>query len=175
MYPYHRIAGLLMQHLLRRQSPIDPRAEHTFTLRPGLGDADLYPEVNNGRHFVLFDLARYKLAMQIGLFRYVRRTKSAFVVAGSTIRYRHRLRPWRRTEVRSRLVGMDDRFFYFQQRTFQGNRTCSLALIRTGVRKNGVVPPVEVMSAIGLDVEPFVEPWVAEWNAWDDARPWPED
>ena len=175
MYPYHRIAGLFLRHAFRRQSPIDPLAEHTFTLRPGLGDVDLYPEVNNGRHFVLFDMARYNLAMQIGLYTYVRRTKSAFVVGGSTIRYRHRLRPWRRTQVCTRLVGMDDRFFYFQQRTVQRGRTCSLALIRTGVRKNGVVAPVDVMSGIGLEVKPFVEPWVAEWNGWDDARPWPED
>lgn len=49
-----------------------------------------------------------------------------------------------------------------------------MALIRTGVRKNGVVTPVDVMSEIGLDVDPFMEPWAAEWNAWDDAKPWPE-
>ena len=36
-------------------------------------------------------------------------------------------------------------------------------------------PSVEVMTGIGLEVEPFTEPWVDEWNAWDDARPWPED
>ncbi|DAC37319.1 MAG TPA: acyl-CoA thioesterase [Candidatus Poseidoniaceae archaeon] len=174
MYPYHRVIGLLVRHAFRRPEPIDPLAEYVFRIRPGLGDADLYPEVNNGRHFVLFDLARYQLALKIGLFRWVRRSKSAFVVGGSTIRFRHRLRPFVRAEVRSRLVGMDDRFFYFQQRTVQRGRTCSLALIRTGIRKNGVVAPAEVMAAIGLDIEPFVEAWVSEWNTWDDARPWPE-
>ena len=174
MYPYHRVIGLLVRHAFRRPEPIDPLAEYVFRIRPGLGDADLYPEVNNGRHFVLFDLARYQLALKIGLFRWVRRSKSAFVVGGSTIRYRHRLRPFVRAEVRSRLVGMDDRFFYFQQRTVQRGRTCSLALIRTGIRKKGVVAPAEVMAGIGLDIEPFVEAWVSEWNTWDDARPWPE-
>ena len=174
MYPYHRVIGLLVRHAFRRPEPIDPLAEYVFRIRPGLGDADLYPEVNNGRHFVLFDLARYQLALKIGLFRWVRRSKSAFVVGGSTIRYRHRLRPFVRAEVRSRLVGMDDRFFYFQQRTVQRGRTCSLALSRTGIRKNGVVAPAEVMAGIGLDIEPFVEAWVSEWNTWDDARPWPE-
>lgn len=174
MYPYHRVIGLLVRHAFRRPEPIDPLAEYVFRIRPGLGDADLYPEVNNGRHFVLFDLARYQLALKIGLFRWVRRSKSAFVVGGSTIRFRHRLRPFVRAEVRSRLVGMDDRFFYFQQRTVQRGRTCSLALIRTGIRKNGVVAPAEVMAGIGLDIEPFVEAWVSEWNTWDDARPWPE-
>lgn len=174
MYPYHRVIGLLVRHAFRRPEPIDPLAEYVFRIRPGLGDADLYPEVNNGRHFVLFDLARYQLALKIGLFRWVRRSKSAFVVGGSTIRFRHRLRPFVRAEVRSRLVGMDDRFFYFQQRTVQRGRTCSLALIRTGIRKKGVVAPAEVMAGIGLDIEPFVEAWVSEWNTWDDARPWPE-
>ena len=174
MYPYHRLFRLVVRHVLRRSEPIEPLAEHAWKVRPGLGDVDMYPEVNNGRHFVLFDLARYELAMRIGLFRWVRRTKSAFVVGGSTIRYRHRLRPWRRTEVKTQLVGMDERFFYFQQRTVQRGRTCSMALVRTGVRKNGVVPPSDVMAEIGLDVDPFMEPWVVDWNAWDDARPWPE-
>jgi len=174
VYPYHRLFWLVVRHVFRRSPAIEPLAEHAWKVRPGLGDVDMYPEVNNGRHFVLFDLARYELAMRIGLFRWVRRTKSAFVVGGSTIRYRHRLRPWRGTEVKTRLVGMDERFFYFQQRTVQQGRTCSMALIRTGVRKNGVVTPVDVMSEIGLDVDPFMEPWAAEWNAWDDAKPWPE-
>ena len=120
---------------------------------------------------MLFDLARYNLAMQIGLFRYVRRTKSAFVVGGSTIRYRHRLRPWRRTEIRTRLVGMDERFFY------SNNGRCSMAgrarwpsFERVCARR--AWSPA-VMTGIGLRIEPFTEPWVDEWNAWDDARSCP--
>ena len=123
---------------------------------------------------MLFDLARYDVALRTGLFRWVRKTRSAFVVAGSTIRYRHRLRPWRRTQIVTDVVGMDDRFFYFQQRTVQSGRTCSVALIRAGIRKKGVVHPKDVLEGMGLAIEPFMQPWVAAWNSWDDERPWPE-
>ena len=170
VYPYHRVIGLVLRRTIRRSSILDPLEEHVWTLRPGFGDIDLYPEVNNGRHFVFFDLARYDLALRIGLFRWVRRTRSAFVVGGSSIRYRHRLRPWRRTEIRTRLVGFDSRFFYFQQRSIQGERVCSSALVRTGIRRKGVIDPAEVLAGIGMDIAPFMEAWVHDWNQWDEER-----
>ena len=72
------------------------------------------------------------------------------------------------------LVGMDDRFFYFQQRTVQSGRTCSVALLRTGIRRGGAVHPKDVLEGMGLAIKPFMQPWVAAWNTWDDERPWPE-
>ena len=111
MYAYLRLATMVLKNTFRKKEVFDHTTSYVWTFRPGLADLDVYPEVNNGRHFVLFDLARYDLALRTGLFRWVRKTRSAFVVAGSTIRYRHRLRPWRRTQILTDLVGMDDRFF----------------------------------------------------------------
>ena len=174
MYAYLRLAVLFLKNAVRKREVFDPSTSYIWTFRPGLADLDVYPEVNNGRHFVLFDLARYDVALRTGLFRWVRKTRSAFVVAGSTIRYRHRLRPWRRTQIVTDVVGRDDRIFYFQQRTVQSGRTCSVALIRAGIRKKGVVHPKDVLEGMGLAIEPFMQPWVAAWNTWDDERPWPE-
>ena len=174
MYAYLRLAVLFLKNAVRKREVFDPSTSYTWTFRPGLADLDVYPEVNNGRHFVLFDLARYDLALRTGLFHWVRKTRSAFVVAGSTIRYRHRLRPWRRTQIVTDVVGMDDRFFYFQPRTVQSGRTCSVALLRAGIRRGGAVHPKDVLEGLGLAIEPFMQPWVAAWNTWDDERPWPE-
>ncbi len=171
MYAYLRLLRMFFVHAFRRKQVINPLEEQTWRVRPGIWDIDVYPEVNNGRHFVLFDLARYDLALKIGLFRWVRKKKAAFVVGGSSIRYRHRLRPWRKMEVKTKLVGMDERFFYFQQRTVQSGRTCSSALLRTGVRKNGAILTSKVLDGIGLEIEPFMEPWVEQWNQWDEGRP----
>ena len=174
MYAYLRLAMLFLKNAVRKREVFDPSTSYIWTFRPGLADLDVYPEVNNGRPFVLFDLARYDVALRTGLFRWVRKTRSAFVVAGSTIRYRHRLRPWRRTQIVTDVVGMDDRFFYFQQRTVQSGRTCSVALLRAGIRRGGAVHPKDVLEGMGLAIEPFMQPWVAAWNTWDDERPWPE-
>ena len=162
-------------HVFRRNHEVDWRSEFLTVYRPMIGDLDVYPEVNNGRHFVMFDMARYQLAFAIGLVRYTRKHKLAFVVGGSTIRYRKRVRPFRKTLIRTQLVGMDEKFFYFQHTIEQGNVVCSSALVRAGLRSNsGTALPAQVMNDLGFDAQPFMETWVEQWADWDDQRPWPE-
>lgn len=166
---------MALSHVFRRKTEVDWRAEFHTTYRPMVGDLDVYPEVNNGRHFVMFDIARYDLAFTIGLVRYTRKNKLAFVVGGSSIRYRKRVRPFRRALVRTQLVGMDEKFFYFHHVIEQGGMVCSSALVRAGLRrKGGTALPVQVMTDLGFDALPFMETWVKEWAEWDDNRPWPD-
>ena len=175
MYPYHRLLKMVIGNLFRKKQSFDINREYHWSFRPGLGDIDVYPEVNNGRHLVFCDLARYDIAFKIGLFKYVRKNKYAFVIGGSTIRYRKRLAPFRKATVRSKIVGFDEKFYYFQQTIEQKNEVKSSAVLRAGIRfKGGVAPPAEVMKDLGYDLQPFMEPWVLEWANWDnEQRPWP--
>ena len=174
MYPYVRLLRMWSRYLFRSRRRLDFEQEFCWSFRPLLGDLDVYPEMNNGRHFVMFDLARYDLAFSMGLFTYVRKNKLAFVVGGSTVRYRKRVRPFRKATVRTRFVGMDAKFFYFQQSVEQNSTVCSSALIRAALRnKGGTATPVEVLENLDYKVDMFMEPWVAEWASWDDERPWP--
>jgi len=68
---------MVLKNLFRKQEVFDIDKEYLFHFRPGFGDIDVYPEVNNGRHFVFCDLARYDVAFRIGLFKYVRKTSMA--------------------------------------------------------------------------------------------------
>ena len=104
------------------------------------------------------------------------KNKYAFVIGGSTMRYRKRLAPFRKATVRSKIVGFDEKFYYFQQTIEQKGEVKSSALIRAGIRfKGGSAPPREIMSDLGYELEPFMEPWVVEWAEWDnETRPWPE-
>ena len=101
MYPYHRLVKMVLGNFFRKQQVFDIEKEYRWNFRPGFGDIDVYPEVNNGRHFVFCDLARYDISFRIGLFRYVRKNKYAFGIGGSTIRYRKRLAPLRKATVRT--------------------------------------------------------------------------
>ena len=83
MYPFHRLVLIAGKHILSRRKKVeDVTQKYIFNFRPGLGDIDLYPEVNNGRHFVFCDLARYDIALQIGLVKYIKKEKFLFVVGG---------------------------------------------------------------------------------------------
>ena len=118
---------------------------------------------------MFFDLARYDLAIRMGLYRWVRKTKSAFVVAGSSIRYMHRVKPWRKSKVKTKLVGMDEHFFYFHQEIWQRNKKNVLPLLFGLVsEKREPIPTKEVMTAMNLNIDQFMEEWVEKWAKWDD-------
>ena len=175
MYPYFRLIRMVLRHALQRKKAVDWSDEYCYHYRPLIGDLDVYPEVNNGRHFVMFDMARIDLAFQVGLVRYLRKNKLAFVVGGSSIRYRRRVRPFRKATIRTTMVGFDEKFFYFQQLVEQGGLVCSAGLLRTALRyKGGMALPSKVMEELGFEAQAFMEPWVSEWATWDDQRPWPE-
>ena len=95
---YHRIVGLLLRHALRKQAPMT----HWQSTR---SPSDLGSEMQTSIQRSTTDgiscssFGEVQTGDADGTVPYVRRTKSAFVVGGSTIRYRHRLRPWRRTEI----------------------------------------------------------------------------
>jgi hypothetical protein len=68
-------------------------------------DADMFWEMNNGRILTFYDLGRFGLAQRIGLMRTLRDRGWGLVVAGSSVRYRARIRPFQRFELRTRLLG----------------------------------------------------------------------
>jgi hypothetical protein len=72
-------------------------------------------------------------------------------VAGSSVRYRARIRPFQRFELRTRLLGWDERFIYIEQAMWRGETPCNHALMRTGVTEKGrLVETGRVAEAMGL-------------------------
>ena len=143
MYPYHRLLKMVLGNLFRKQE-VNIDKEYHFQFRSGFGDIDVYPEVNNGRQVRVLRSCtiRYRFSNRLVQVRW-RKNKYAFVIGGSTIRYRKRLAPFRKATVRSKIVGLDEKFYYFQQTIEQkGEVPKSSALIRAGIRfKGGSAPP----------------------------------
>ena len=54
---------MVLKNLFRKQEVFNIDKEYHFQFRPGFGDIDVYPEVNNGRHLVFCDLARYDIEL----------------------------------------------------------------------------------------------------------------
>ena len=173
MYPYFRAARVL---LAARFGPrIDFDGESALRLRIGLGDIDIFPEVNNGRHLTLMDLGRFDLAARSGFWKAVHREGWSLAVGGASVRFRHRVPPFSRVLLRTRLVGHDDRWFYFHQKIERDSRACSAALVRTGITsKKGLVPVDRVLEATGqTGWTPELPRWVQAWIDAESERPWP--
>jgi hypothetical protein len=121
------------------------------------------------------DLGRLDFAARSGLLQVVHRRKWSLVVGGASIRYRRRLAPFRKFLLRTKLVGHDERWFYFHQRTERDDRVCSAALLRAGIRsERGLVPVAKVLEGVGeAGWDPDLPEWVAAWIEAESLRPWP--
>ncbi len=140
-------------------------------------DLDLWAELNNGRTLTLFDLGRIPLAMRTGLGGVLRRKRWAITVAGNTVRYRRRVRMFDRVEILSRCIGWDARFIYMEQSMWRKGECTSHMLLRSAVTSpKGIVPPSEVLAALGLvTTSPDLPSWARAWIAADAERPWPPE
>ena len=138
------------------------------------GDIDVFFELNNGRHLTMMDFGRFDLASRSGLLKLVKEKSWGLAVAGASVRYRHRLKLFQKYELHSEVIGHDDKWIYFHQKTIRKGRIHSAALIRTAVTsKNGIVKVKEVMKSIDHIGEiPLLPQWVKAWAEADQLRPW---
>jgi len=138
-------------------------------------DLDFWFELNNGRTLTLYDLGRIPLARRMGLVRALRKQRWGMTVAGVSVRYRARIRVFKRFEIHSRTLGWDDRFLYLYQTIWLGETCANQALYRLAITgPDGIVAPARVAELMGHNPEsPPLPDWVRNWIAAEATRPWP--
>ncbi len=174
MYPAVRMIWQLFRH--RNDPPLPLSGTHVSQHYCLPWDIDLWMELNNGRTLTLYDLGRIPMARRAGLVGVLRTRKWGLTMAGASVRYRHRIRTFEKIEMRSRLAAWDARFMYIEQSMWKADGTCANHIVyRSAVTgKGGIVPPAEVLAALGRDnVSPPMPDWIAAWLRAEDARPWP--
>ena len=175
MYPFIRLLGSFSE--ARRKGPLDLFEPHETGVRIWPWDLDPWRELNNGRTLTLFDLGRVPLLVRLGFVGATRARGWGLTVAGQTTRYRKRVTLFQRVTCVSRLLGWDTRFCYIEQSFWlRGDCTTHMLVRMAVVSKTGLVPPAEVIAALGhAEQSPPLPDWVKAWIAADAARPWPPD
>ena len=175
MYPLFRFAKELIK--FRNAPPLEVAEAHVSTHICWPWDLDPWVELNNGRTLTLFDLGRIPMAQRSGLISILKERKWGITVAGSSVRYRRRIRAFDRFTMVSRMAGWDSRFLYMDQSMWKGADCCNQVLIRAAVTSGqGIVPPAEVMAALGASADsPPLPGWIAAWAQADAQRPWPPE
>ena len=135
----------------------------------------MFLEVNNGRVLTLYDLGRFDLSIRMGLAKLLHRNKWGLVVAGSTVRYRRRIRMFEKVTIYTQVVGYEERWVYIVQSMWVKGEPASSILLRTGVTSKGkVVPARDVIDALGIgEWNPALHSWVKDWIHSEDSRVWP--
>ncbi|MBF9034913.1 thioeseterase [Rhodobacterales bacterium HKCCE2091] len=176
MYPVLRVLSVLRRARRAGPMPLDATDEISILCWPI--DIDLYVELNNGRTLTLYDLGRFSLAKRTGLDRVLRQEGWGIAVAGVSIRFRRRVRVFDRLEMRTRMLGWDQRFVYIEQALWRGDTCCSHILVRGAITDaSGIVAPERVLAALGQpDAPPPPFPvWAQAWIEAEALRPWPPE
>lgn len=175
MFPIFRLIKDLLK--ARRMSPLSLTDTHVSSHICWPWDLDIWMELNNGRAMTLYDLGRTMLAQRVGLIGALRKNRWGMTVAGSSVRFRRRIRGFERFEMRSRAVAWDDKFIYLEQSMWKKNGECaSHVMLRTALTdENGIVSPARVLKFMGQPdlASPTMPQWIDAWRAADAQRPWP--
>jgi acyl-CoA thioesterase FadM len=175
MYPFVRLAKEFLVH--RNAAALPMTGTHVSHHICWPWDLDPWVELNNGRTLTLYDLGRLVLFRRIGVVGMMRQKGWGGTVAGSSVRYRRRVRAFDRIEMRSRILGWDHRFIYVEQAMWKRGECTSHSLLRTAVTDaSGIVTPDRVAEALGVSPEsPPLPAWVSAWAEADGLRPWPPE
>lgn len=165
------ILAMLASRFKRRIAPLD-EATLRFTVLPH--DCDLNFHLNAGRFISFMDVARVELLGRMRLFRKVIKRGWRPINGGMIIRYRRSLLPFERFAVRSRVIGWDAKWFYFEHVIEnKDGQLCAIANARGLFRgKEGNVAPADFLALSGFDATtpPTLPPVVARWAEAEELR-----
>lgn len=165
----YRLIRILLQSL-RRESIgfFDPSV---VTFRVLLNDLDLNMHMTNSRYLALMDLGRVDLLVRTGLGRFFITEKWQAVLGVAHVRFRRPLRLFQKYTLTTRIVGVDEKWSYIEQRFEADGHLVAYALVRGIFARQGKSIPVEdILEKLGLPktLEPL-SPVLQQWKDLDEA------
>ena len=153
----------------RWRGRLGPLDESVLKLRVWPVDLDVNLHMNNGRYLSVMDLGRVDVILRTGLLLPLLRRRWAPLAGSATLRFRRSLGPFSRYELRSRILGWDDKWFFFDQRFVRDGQLMAHGLAKALLRsRSGNVAPIDVLGAAGLPTES--PPLSAAIIAWREAE-----
>lgn len=162
--------------LTRRRSRVSPLGPVRTPFRVWPTDLDLLRHVNNGTYLTIMDIARLDLLSRAGISDEIRRRGWYPVVVAETITFRRSLTLFQRFEIRTEVLGWDERSVFLQQDFLRAERVVASAVIRARFlgRDGERVGPLQVLELAGeVGEQPELPRWVQDWAASTDRRSTP--
>ncbi len=130
-------------------------------------DLDFNLHVNNGRYLMLADIGRLDWFMRTGTLQLARRQNAIPVVGDAIAKFRRELTMSQQFEIRTRLLGWDERWGFLEHRFVRANRVLGVVAIRGVFRgPQGPLDPGSLLSGMGVAMtSPPLPRWISEWHA----------
>lgn len=162
-----RFLLLVLRAALRRSSQADPLAPVHQRFRVWPHDMDVNIHLTAARYFSFGDLCRTQWIIDTGLGKAYLKQGYRAVLNAQEMTYIREFRPFSRVEARVQLVCWDDKYGYFEQRFYHGERLYSVGHARVAILKDGKVLGFDdVFARQNLDLtSPPETEAVTDWKA----------
>ncbi|KSU78807.1 acyl-CoA thioester hydrolase, YbgC/YbaW family [Pseudarthrobacter enclensis] len=157
---------LLLLFRSARRRPLTVWDSASLPLRVLPTDIDIAMHVNNGMYLSLMDLGRFDLMVRSGVWKRMRRRGWGPVVAAETISFRKSLQLWQEYTIETRVIGLDAKAIFFEQRMVADGEIYARAYIATRlVTKTGPVSQEQILAEFGAPPADLVLPaWIHDWR-----------
>lgn len=128
---------------------LEPDGTSVLTARVWPTDVD-FSVANNAAYLVFFEMGRVDLQLRTGFARLAAKKGWALPMASLNVQFRKPLRRFQKFTVRARLLYWDDKWVYVEHRMTRKGETVATALSKSvPFGKEGPIPPLEVLAALG--------------------------
>ena len=138
-----------------------------MSMRVVLTDIDTLRHVNNGMYLSFMDLGRVDLMLRSGAWPALSKRGYYPVVASQTISYRKSLQLWQKFDLETRLIGLDAKAVYCEQRFTVDGEIYARGFVKARFLKKsgGTVTVAELTDAVGTDLAELELPeWLEQWS-----------
>ena len=161
-----RLFLLLLSAIFRRKNA-DPLAPLQMRFRVWPHDMDVNIHLTAARYFSFGDLCRTRWIIDTGMGRAYLKEGYRAVLNAQEMTYIREFRPFSRVDARVQLVCWDEKYGYFEQRFYSGDKLFSVGHARVAILKNGKVKGLDAVFAdqgLALTSPPETEA-VTDWKA----------
>ena len=164
MYPLLRLIRVVIKSQFQEKLPFDTEFTDSVNLIVLPQDIDPFMELNNGRYVTLLDLGRFAYGGRINMGTFLKKNKWSLTIVGTYNEYRYRLKLFRKFQLKSKIIGYDEKWFYFFQKAERNGKTHMASVVKFAfTSKKGLVLPYEVVPKMDLKYNPNELPeWVNE-------------
>ena len=164
MYPLLRIIRVVVKSQFQEKLSFDTEFTDSVNLIVLPQDIDPFMELNNGRYVTLLDLGRFSLGSKVNMASFLKKNNWSLTIVGTYNEYRYRLRLFQRFILKTKIIGYDEKWFYFFQKAERKGKSHMASVVKFAyTSKEGLVLPKEVITAMGMKYDPTGLPsWIKE-------------
>lgn len=150
------VLSLLRASFRARMAPLD---ESVVRLRVWPHEAD-WSNVHQAIYLLYMELGRWDVAIRSGLGRWMLKQRCAGILGAQVIRYHRPLKRFQAFDLRTRVLGWDERWFYMEHRVESRGRTMAVGCVQImflDPRGKRIQPATAVLACGGEATSPPID------------------